>query len=97
MVVQDDGGVRALRSLRTMHLGPHAMLVVISVDFAPGLDGAAIRRRGSRRSLRALLGYTLTATDGSVGHIRDVLFGDRTWVGRSVHVDLSRAALSKAA
>jgi hypothetical protein len=25
-----------------MHLGPHALLVVVSVEFAPGLDTAAI-------------------------------------------------------
>jgi cation diffusion facilitator family transporter len=125
-VVEGERGVRALRNVRTMRLGPRALLVVVSVEFAHessrgaieavvarlharlaealkgvtesrlivielavgaprralrSLESHAVRRKdGPRsRSVRALLHRTLTAVDGRVGRVRDVLFDDRTW------------------
>ena len=60
--VEKEAGVRALHDLRTMHLGPHALLIVVTVEFAPGLDTVAIQSVVSR--LRARLGAVLeSATD----------------------------------
>ena len=41
-VLRDDGAVRAVRELRTMHLGPRSLLVVASVELAPGLETSSI-------------------------------------------------------
>jgi cation diffusion facilitator family transporter len=59
-VVEDERAVRAVRDLRTMHLGPHGLLIVISVEFAPGLDTAGIE--SAVRRLRGRLAAVLADT-----------------------------------
>ncbi len=38
-------------------------------------------------SVRALSGYTIGATDGEIGRVRDLYFGDRRWAVRYLVVD----------
>jgi divalent metal cation (Fe/Co/Zn/Cd) transporter len=51
-VVEEERTVRAVRDLRTMHLGPHSLLIVVSVEFAEGLDTAGIEAGVSRLHAR---------------------------------------------
>ena len=39
------------------------------------------------RSLKTLDGFTITATDGELGHVRDVYFDDANWTVRYFEVD----------
>lgn len=39
------------------------------------------------RSLDAIQGYTIQATDGDIGHVHDFYFDDRTWTVRYLVVD----------
>ena len=39
------------------------------------------------RSLKALDGFTLTATDGELGHVKDIYFDDANWTVRYFEVD----------
>jgi cation diffusion facilitator family transporter len=59
-VVEEERGVRRVRELRTMHLGPHALLIVASVEFAPELDTAGIEHAVAR--LHERLGQALDDT-----------------------------------
>lgn len=58
--VEEERGVRRVRDLRTMHLGPHALLIVASVEFAPDLDTAGIEDTVAR--LHTRLGEALDDT-----------------------------------
>jgi sporulation protein YlmC with PRC-barrel domain len=53
---------------------------------------AAPHREGDPhlRSLAALLGYHIAATDGSAGHLEDLVIEDRTWAFRYLAVDTRR-------
>ncbi|MDQ8201768.1 PRC-barrel domain-containing protein [Pelagicoccus sp. SDUM812003] len=42
------------------------------------------------RSVKDLIGYTLIATDGKVGKVKDILFGDRSWAIRQLVIDVHR-------
>jgi cation diffusion facilitator family transporter len=53
-IVEEERGVRAVRDLRTMHLGPQALLMVIAVELVPGLDTAGVTSTIAR--LHARLG-----------------------------------------
>ena len=55
--IESAPGVRALRDLRTMHLGPRAVLVVASVEFDPSLDGVTLPAAAA--SVRARVGEVL--------------------------------------
>lgn len=57
-IVEEEPAVRAVRDLRTMHLGPHALLIVVAVDLAPNLDTAGVTAAISRlhRRLAECLG-----------------------------------------
>jgi divalent metal cation (Fe/Co/Zn/Cd) transporter len=46
------GEERAVRDLRTMHLGPRSLLIVASVQFASGLDAGAATRAAPRGAAR---------------------------------------------
>jgi divalent metal cation (Fe/Co/Zn/Cd) transporter len=46
--VEAADGVRAVRAVRTTYLGPHAMLIVASVEFEPTFDAAAVERAAAR-------------------------------------------------
>jgi hypothetical protein len=39
------------------------------------------------RSIISLTGYTIEATDGDIGHVRDLYFDDRSWIIRYLVVD----------
>jgi cation diffusion facilitator family transporter len=41
-IIRHDPAVRALRDLRTMHLGPRSLLIVASVELVPGQDTAGV-------------------------------------------------------
>jgi cation diffusion facilitator family transporter len=47
-VLGDDRAVRAVRDLRTMHLGPRSLLIVASVELVPGLETASIEATVTR-------------------------------------------------
>jgi divalent metal cation (Fe/Co/Zn/Cd) transporter len=51
-VVEEERAVRAVRDLRTMHLGPHTLLVVVSVEFAPDLEAGGVHAAVTRLHAR---------------------------------------------
>ena len=55
--IESAPGVRSLRDLRTMHVGPRAVLVVASVEFDPALDGVTLPAAAA--SVRARVGEVL--------------------------------------
>ena len=59
-VIEEERGVLRVRDLRIMHLGPHALLIVVSVEFADDLDTAGIEDAVAR--LHERLGEALQDT-----------------------------------
>jgi cation diffusion facilitator family transporter len=51
-VLAEERAVRAVRELRTIHLGPKSALIVASVRFAPDLDAAEVERVVARLRTR---------------------------------------------
>src|SRR4249920_3505424 len=48
------------------------------------------REAAMLRNLKDLLGYTIGATDGSVGHVKDFYSDDKSWVIRYIVVQTRR-------
>lgn len=42
------------------------------------------------RSVKAILGYTVSAADGDIGHVRDSYFDDQAWIVRYLVVDTGK-------
>ena len=59
-IVDEQRAVRRVRDLRTMHLGPHSLLIVVSVEFARDLDTAGIEAAVTR--LHERIGAALRET-----------------------------------
>jgi hypothetical protein len=49
--------------------------------------GAAVREDHHLRSVRAVTGHAIEATDGAIGHVDDFLIDDRSWEIRYLIVD----------
>jgi cation diffusion facilitator family transporter len=78
-VVEEERDVRHVRSLRTMHLGPHALLVVAAVEFAAGLDTAGIETAVAR--LHARLGEALGDTTSARLIVIEPAYADERALG----------------
>lgn len=50
-------------------------------------SGAAVHEDHHMRSVRAVTGHTIEATDGTIGHVDDFLLDDATWEIRYLVVD----------
>jgi sporulation protein YlmC with PRC-barrel domain len=47
------------------------------------------------RTMKELQGYAIRATDGDLGHVKDVYFDDRQWVVRYLIVETGRWLASR--
>ena len=56
-------------------------------DPEPALEKREARAESHLRSMDTLLGYTIEAADGEIGHVDDMIFEDDTWAIRYVVVD----------